>query len=175
MNDTSAPGEAQILYLEPDDEIPSVVRRVRESELPRLLLVAPGRSKATSSAIGLRLLARHASEVGRELSLVADPAARTLASEAGIPAYASIAEAQAQVGPVDPASQAAPRPLAAIHVVRGEAASPQAMPVVSGPQTDGPATQAPGLASGRGRSRMEDTQATAVERAMREAVRAMDL
>ena len=162
MNDTSAPGEAQILYLEPDDEIPSVVRRVRESELPRLLLVAPGRSKATSSAIGLRLLARHASEVGRELSLVADPAARTLASEAGIPAYASIAEAQAQVGPVDPASQAAPRPLAAIHVVRGEAASPQAMPVVRGPQTDGPATQAPGLASGRGRSRMEDTQAVPV-------------
>ena len=162
MSDTSAPGDAQILYLEPDDEIPSVVRRVRESELPHILLVAPGRSKATSSAIGLRLLARHASEVGREISLVADPAARTLASEAGIPAYASIAEAQAQAGPVDPASQPAPRPLAAIHVVRGEAASPQAMPVVSGPQTDGPASRAPGFAAGPDRSRMEDTQAVPV-------------
>src|SRR5437016_3792452 len=69
MAETSAAGEAQILYLEPDDEIPSVVRRVRESELPRVVLVAPGRSKATSSAIGLRLLARHATEVGRQLSL----------------------------------------------------------------------------------------------------------
>src|SRR6478672_13058639 len=98
MAETSAGSESQILYLEPDDEIPSVVRRVRESELPRLVLVAPGRSKATSSAIGLRLLARHANEVGRQLSLVADPAARALAAEAGIPAFASIDQAQADIG-----------------------------------------------------------------------------
>src|SRR4029077_17129943 len=117
MAETSAAGEAQILYLGPDDEIPSVVRRVRESELPRVVLVAPGRSKATSSAIGLRLLARHANEVGRQLSLVADPAARSLAAEAGIPAFASIAEAQADPGGADalPAQPPTHRPLAAIH------------------------------------------------------------
>src|SRR5690242_6870996 len=162
MADTSITGESQILYLEPDDEIPSVVRRVRESELPRLVLVAPGRSKATSSAIGLRLLARHANEVGRQLSLVADPAARALAAEAGIPAFASIDQAKADAGGSEAASAAPPaqRPLAAIHVVRGEAASPPAMPVVSGLPVD--AEVAAGAVPGLGRSRIEDTQAVPV-------------
>src|SRR4029077_10973493 len=117
MAETSAAGESQILYLEPDDEIPSVVRRVRESALPRLVLVAPGRSKATSSAIGLRLLAPHANEVGRQLSLVARPAAPALPAEAGIPAFASIDQAQAAPGGADalPAQPPTHRPLAAIH------------------------------------------------------------
>jgi hypothetical protein len=161
MADTSA-AEAQILYLEPDDEIPSVVRRVRESELPRLVLVAPGRSKATSSAIGLRLLARHAKEVGRELSLVADPAARALAAEAGIPAFASLDQAQTDPGAAAmPAPSAGQPPLAAIHVVRGEAASPPAMPVVSGLLVDAQAAPA-GAVPGPSRSRIEDTQAVPV-------------
>src|SRR5436853_1865530 len=163
MADTSITGESQILYLEPDDEIPSVVRRVRESELPRLVLVAPGRSKATSSAIGLRLLARHANEVGRQLSLVADPAARALAAEAGIPAFASIDQAQADAGNTDATAAPAPaqRPLAAIHVVRGEAASPPAMPVVTGLALDVEASPT-GTVAGPGRSRIEDTQAVPV-------------
>jgi hypothetical protein len=162
MAETGAGDDAQILYLEPDDEIPSVVRRVRESELPRVVLVAPGRSKVTSSAIGLRLLARHANEVGRQLSLVADPAARTLAAEAGIPAFASIAEAQANVAGGDPATQPTARPLAAIHVVRGEAASPPAMPVVTGLPADVKGSPAAAVDRGPGLSRMEDTQAVPV-------------
>jgi len=162
MAETSRAGEAQILYLEPDDEIPSVVRRVRESELPRLVLVAPGRSKATSSAIGLRLLARHADEVGRQLSLVADPPARALAAEAGIPAFASIAEAQADVPGADAGAHPTPRSLAAIHVVRGEAANPPAMPVVSGPAAEGQALRPPTIDRGPGLSRMEDTQAVPI-------------
>src|SRR2546422_977964 len=162
MAETSAAGEAQILYLEPDDEIPSVVRRVRESELPRVVLFAPGRSKATSSSIGLRLLARHANEVGIQLSLVADPAARTLAAEAGIPAFASIADAQANAGDPEQSAQPTPRPLAAIHVVRGEAASPPAMPVVSGLPAGAQGTPAAAVDRGPGLSRMEDTQAVPV-------------
>ena len=162
MADTRATGESQILYLEPDDEIPSVVRRVRESDLPHLVLVAPGRSKATSSAIGLRLLARHANEVGRQLSLVADPAARALAAEAGIPAFASIDQAQADAGNTDAMAAPAPaqRSLAAIHVVRGEAASPPAMPA-SGLPVDAEAAPT-GAVPGPGRSRIEDTQAVPV-------------
>jgi hypothetical protein len=158
--ETAAPSEAQILYLEPDDEIPSVVRRVRESDLPKLVLVAPGRSKATSSAIGLRLIARHANEVGREVSLVADPAARTLAAEAGIPAYASLADAQAEVGGSESLVQPAPRPLAAIHVVRGEPASPAAMPVVAAAGIVEP--QTPPTTTARRYPRIDETQARAV-------------
>jgi hypothetical protein len=111
--------ETQLLYLEPDDEITSVVRRLRETDAPRVVLVASGRTKATTSAVALRLLAQVAAEEGREVVLVADPFARSLAGEAGIPAFASVGDANAD-GAV-PLEPAAPR-RAPIHVVRGEPA-----------------------------------------------------
>ena len=36
-------GEPQLLYLEPDDEITSVIRRLRGADAGRVILVAPGR------------------------------------------------------------------------------------------------------------------------------------
>jgi hypothetical protein len=106
--------EPQILYLEPDDEITSVVRRLRETDAERVVLVAPARTKATSSAVALRLLAALADEQGMSLGLVADPLARSLAAEAGLPAYASVADARTGVSPAVPA----PASRAPIHVVR---------------------------------------------------------
>jgi hypothetical protein len=111
--------DTQLLYLEPDDEITTVIRRLRQADAHRLVLVASGRTKATTSAVALRLLAQVATEEGREVVLVADPAARSLAAEAGIPAFASVAEANAE-GAV--ALTPAPAPRAPIHVVRGEPA-----------------------------------------------------
>jgi hypothetical protein len=119
--------ETQLLYLEPDDEITSVVRRLRETDATRVVLVASGRTKATTSAVALRLLAQVAAEEGREVVLVADAFARSLAGEASIPAFASVGEANAD-GAVPP-EPAAPR-RAPIHVVRGEpvpAAPPPAL------------------------------------------------
>ena len=55
MNDHEAPA---VVYLEADDEITSLVRRVRDAETDRIIVVVPGRSRATSSAVALRLLAR---------------------------------------------------------------------------------------------------------------------
>jgi hypothetical protein len=109
--------ESQLLYLEPDDEITSVVRRLRETDAPRVVLVASGRTKATTSAVALRLLAQVAADEGREVVLVADAFARSLAGEASIPAFATVAEANAD-GAV-PLEPAAPR-RAPIHIVRGE-------------------------------------------------------
>ena len=108
--------DTQLLYLEPDDEVTSVVRRLREADASRVVLVASGRTKATTSAVALRLLAQVAAEEGRELALVADPGARALAAEAGIAAFASVADAN-----VEGAVPAAPPPAARapIHVVRG--------------------------------------------------------
>ncbi|HEX5579404.1 MAG TPA: baseplate J/gp47 family protein, partial [Candidatus Limnocylindria bacterium] len=97
-------------------EVTSVVRRLREADASRVVLVASGRTKATTSAVALRLLAQVAAEEGRELALVADPGARALAAEAGIAAFASVADANAE-----DAVPAAPPPAARapIHVVRG--------------------------------------------------------
>jgi hypothetical protein len=115
---TGTAGPSQLLYLEPDDEITSVIRRLREADPGRVVLVASGRSKATTSVVALRLLAGVAAEEGREIALVADSTGRSLAAEAGIPAFASVADASGDnPQPVEPA----PIPSAPIRVVRGDA------------------------------------------------------
>ncbi|HEX3220321.1 MAG TPA: hypothetical protein VHU77_09925, partial [Candidatus Limnocylindria bacterium] len=147
--------ETQLLYLEPDDEITTVVRRLRESESSRVVLVASGRSKATSSAVALRLLAQVAADEGRQVALVADAGARALAAEAGIPAFASVAEANAEGAvPMEPP----PARRAPIHVVRGE--PEPAAPELSG----GGLPSAESVTTPRG---MEETQAVPVQRADR--------
>ena len=142
----------QLLYLEPDDEITSVVRRLREADADRLVLVASGRSKATTSAVALRLLAQVAAEEHREIAIVADAAGRALAAEAGIPAFASVADANAtDAVPLEPA----PAQRAPIHVVRGE-------PEPAAPTT--PAAELAPAAQVEPVSGMEETQAVAVQR-----------
>ncbi len=111
--------DAKLIYLEPDDEITTVVRRLREADGARVILVAPGRTKATTSAVGLRLLAGVAREDGREIVLVGDAGARSLAGEAGIAAVASVAEARSLHPGATPSVDLAPE-RARISVVRGE-------------------------------------------------------
>ncbi len=119
------PDEPQLIYLEPDDEITSLVRRVRAAEGASMIIVAPGRSRATSSAVALRLLAQIADEEARSLKLVADAATRAVATEAGIPAFATVAEATSGDSAPD---QPTATPLAPIHIVSGvaNAAAPAA-------------------------------------------------
>ena len=146
--------ETQLLYLEPDDEVTSVVRRLREADAKRVVLVASGRTKATTSAVALRLLAQVAAEEGREIALVADPGARALAAEAGIAAFASVADAN-----VEGAVPATPPPAARapIHVVRGagEPAAPDQPAAIAAA-----AAAAVPLAS-----RLDETQAVPTARA----------
>jgi hypothetical protein len=104
-----------LLYLEADDEITTVVRRLREADGENVVLVAPGRAKALTSSVALRLLARIAADEGRSVALVADATTRSLASEAGIATYASVADAEQGV-----AAELAPTTRAQIHVVQGD-------------------------------------------------------
>lgn len=118
-----------LLYLEAADEITAVVRRVRAADPGRVVIVAPGRSRATSSVVALRLLARSGEDDGRELAIVGDALTRSLAAEAGLTAYASVDDARAATPQPDEAS--APRH-AAIHVIRGPATEETApVPTVS--------------------------------------------
>ena len=140
---------ARLLYLEPDDEITSVIRRLREADPGRVVLVASGRTKATTSAVALRLLAGVATEDGREIALVADANGRALAAEAGIPAFASVADASAEgAAPVAPP----PAPRAPIRVVRGEPVAP--VPTAALGPTE-PSEERPSRTSGPG----DETQA----------------
>ena len=108
-----------VVYLEADDEVTSVVRRLRAADPGPIVVVAPGRSRATSSVVALRLLGRAAEADGRFLSVVGDALTRSLAAEAGLPAFGSLEDARsAEDGPA-PAVE--PRH-ASISVVRGPAA-----------------------------------------------------
>ena len=117
--------DAALIYLEADDEITGVVRRVWGADAQRVVVVAPGRSRATSSVVALRLLARSGAEVGREVAVVGDALTRSLAFDAGLRAYASVAEARdaGLAGVSEGAPKQEPEPQhAAIHVVRGRGA-----------------------------------------------------
>lgn len=108
-----------VVYLEADDEVTSVVRRLRAADPGPIVIVAPGRSRATSSVVALRLLGRAAAHDGRTLSVVGDVLTRSLAAEAGLPAFATLDDARTADGgeplTVEPRH-------AAISVVRGPAA-----------------------------------------------------
>src|SRR5476649_1104681 len=91
---------ANVFYLDVDDEITSAAARIRGSEDPRVGLVVPPGSRIATSRINFRLLAREALERNRALSIVSsDPAARALAASAGLPAFATVAEFEADQGP----------------------------------------------------------------------------
>jgi hypothetical protein len=130
--------QPRLLYLEPDEEITSVVRRLRETDATRVVLVVPGRSRATASAVGLRLLASFAAEAGRDLALVADASTRALAAEAGIAVFATVADVSA--GTVSAEAPGPPR--APIHIVRGAGStSAAAAPAPSAAEALAPAVR----------------------------------
>jgi len=110
--------ERGLIYLEADDEITSVVRRVRETDAPRIVVVAPGRSRATSSVVALRLLGRAAGGEGRTVVVVGDALTRSLAADAGVQAFASVDEARRADGST---AEAVPAQQATIRIVRGPA------------------------------------------------------
>ena len=105
-----------VIYLEADDEVTSVVRRLRAADAGPVILVTPGRSRATSSVVAMRLLSRAGSADERPVSVVGDALTRSLAAEAGLPAFATLDDAR-QAEPGTPAS-AEPHH-ATISVVRG--------------------------------------------------------
>ena len=121
---------ATVIYLEADDEVTSVIRRVRAAEPGPVVVVAPGRSRATSSVVALRLLGRAADADEREVRVVGDTLTRSLAAEAGIPAYSTLDDARrAADGP----SPTAEPHQAEIHVVRGPLTEDTAPTIAAAP------------------------------------------
>ena len=127
---------ATVIYLEADDEVTSVIRRVRAADPGPVVIVAPGRSRATSSVVALRLLGRAADADEREVRVVGDALTRSLAAEAGISAYSTLDEARrAADGP----SPAAEPHQAEIHVVRGSVTEDTAPTIAAAPLAAPPA------------------------------------
>lgn len=79
------------IYLEPDEEIPSVVNKLKKSKEEALGLVVPRGSITFQSAINLKLLKKQAERLNKEIAIItADPVGQHLASQAGLVVFESI-------------------------------------------------------------------------------------
>jgi hypothetical protein len=80
------------IYLEPDEEITSVIDKIRKTEFADIVLVVPKGASISQSVVNLKLIKKKAEELSKSISLVTgDKVARTLADKIGIPVASSIA------------------------------------------------------------------------------------
>jgi hypothetical protein len=78
----------QIIYLDAKDDIAVVRERLRRARSKRILLVVPGRCRALSRPLDLKLLRRCVEELAIEVAIVSsDPRTRGLAKEEGFSVF----------------------------------------------------------------------------------------
>lgn len=81
----------EILYLEPDEEITSVIDKIKQAKSNRLSLVVPREATLLQSVVNLKLLVKEATKSSKEIILVtSDKIGRNLASQVGLTVYDSI-------------------------------------------------------------------------------------
>jgi len=85
--------EKEIFYLEPDEEIPSVIGRLEEGKSKKIIFVVPKDAILTHSLINLKLLAKTAKKLKKEVALIVpDETGLNLAKKAGFLVASSLAE-----------------------------------------------------------------------------------
>ncbi|KKQ18045.1 MAG: hypothetical protein US31_C0011G0027 [Berkelbacteria bacterium GW2011_GWA1_36_9] len=93
----------EILYLEPDEEITSVIDKIKHSKVARLGLVVPREATLLQSVVNLRLLVKEAANLGKEIALItSDKIGRNLASKVGLPVFESVKNQQPIFQPPPP-------------------------------------------------------------------------
>ena len=81
----------EIIYLEPDEEITSVIDKLRQANGRRISLVVPRGATILQSVINLKLLAKEASHLQKEIGIVtADKIGRNLAAQVGLMVFESL-------------------------------------------------------------------------------------
>ncbi|MBA3435299.1 MAG: hypothetical protein H0U11_02280, partial [Chloroflexi bacterium] len=84
-----------VCYLDADDEITDAVARLRTTSDRHFILVLPAGSRVATSRINFRLLAREGQERKVVVGMVSgESGVRSLAISAGMPAYATVEEAE---------------------------------------------------------------------------------
>ncbi|MDO8513450.1 MAG: hypothetical protein Q7S37_03030 [bacterium] len=94
-----------VIYLEPDEEITSVIEKLKRSKSPIVGIVAPRNAVLLQSVVNLKLLKRQAATLKKEMALVtADKIGQNLALRTGITVYANVHDTE----PLEPLT--APKP-----------------------------------------------------------------
>ncbi len=85
----------EIIYLEPDEEITSVIDKLKQSKANRLSLVVPREATLLQSVVNLKLLLKEAESLGKEIAIItADKIGRNLAAQIGITVFESVKNQQ---------------------------------------------------------------------------------
>lgn len=115
-----------ILYLEPDEEITSVIDKLSQLEGKRVCLVLPKNAQLASSVVNLKLLSREAERLKKAISVVTqDPVGMSLAAQVGLPVYASPNDS----APIAPAARPRPEIDDVIDLAQGAAPAAEESPV----------------------------------------------
>src|SRR5438309_3196924 len=122
---------ADLIFVEADEEIPTVIERIRQAAQEEVQLVLPLRSRFAQSRFNFQLLKQYATRLGKPVSIVApDAAVKRMAEESGFPARLAVG-APAQPPPrlpprppTPPTPGFAPLPPAPIAAVAAAAAQP---------------------------------------------------
>jgi len=81
------------IYLEIDEEVTSVIDKIRKTEFTDVVLVVPKDASISQSVVNLKLIKRKAEELNKNVSLVTqDKVARNLAGKIGLATAATAAE-----------------------------------------------------------------------------------
>lgn len=81
------------IYLEIDEEVTSVIDKIRKTEFTDIVLVVPKDASISQSVVNLKLIKRKAEELNKNVSLVTqDKVARNLAGKVGLATAATAAE-----------------------------------------------------------------------------------
>lgn len=83
----------KIIYLEPDDEITTVIDKIRKATRDKVTLVVPKAATILQSIVNLKLLKKEAHKLGKKISIVtSDDTGRNLASQVGLTVYRDVAK-----------------------------------------------------------------------------------
>lgn len=81
----------EIIYLELDEEITSVIDKIKNAENSSIGLVVPRNATLLQSVVNLRLIGKEAKNLGKEIAIItSDKIGRNLATQVGLPVYNSI-------------------------------------------------------------------------------------
>lgn len=141
----------EVLYLEPDEEITSIIDKLKETPASSVALVVPKMATIFQSLVNLKLLKKEAEVLNKKIALVtSDSVGHNLASQVGIPVFKDVNTPTPLSAPprqtppsdeiieIDLSLKNAPRPKVAVHHFQEEvSAAPSPQKEIPKPQTAG--------------------------------------
>lgn len=93
----------EIIYLEPDEEITSVIDKIKNTKGSSIGLVVPRNATILQSVVNLKLISKEAVTLGKQIAIVtADKIGRNLAAQVGLSVYNSVKEEKPVMSPAMP-------------------------------------------------------------------------